>query len=390
MNIILSIGFVFLVGLVSARLVNRIKTPSVTAYLLLGIILGPSFTNLAPRELILSSGFISHVVLGLIAFGLGQGFTKRFFLELGRGVLWISILEAVFPWILVSFTLLIFTRLPFYLTLLFGAISAATAPAATVMVVREYKAKGKFTDILLGVVAIDDAWCLIVFALSLAISKAIALHTPNAFIFRTFLGALTEIFGAFILGGLIAFLITFFSKYLRTQTELLIYTLGAVLLNTGLALQFHLSVLLANMFLGAVLVNLNKESFKFFEILKNIDSPLYLLFFVLAGVNLEINLLTKIGIIGIIYIVFRIIGKVLGSFLGGYIVKADPQIKKYLGLGLLPQAGVALGCALIAKENFPQVGGMLFSVIVATTIVYELIGPLCTRLALKKAGEISD
>jgi len=258
------------------------------------------------------------------------------------------------------------------------------------MVVREYKAKGKFTDILLGVVAIDDAWCLIVFALSLAISKVISLHISNGFIFRAILTALIEILGTFILGGLTSFLITFFSKYLKTQTELLIYTLGVVFLNTGLALHLHLSVLLANMFLGAVLVNLNRESFKFFDILKSIDSPLYLLFFVLAGVNLEINLLTKIGIIGIIYIVFRIIGKVSGSFLGGYMGKVDPQIKKYIGLGLLPQAGVALGCALMAKDSFPQIGGIPFSTIVATTVVYELIGPACTRLALKKAGELKE
>jgi len=388
MNTLLSIGFIFLAGLFFARLINKIKLPSVTAYLILGIVIGPSILNLTSQELISSSGFISNIVLGFIAFGLGQSFTREFFRSIGRPVLWISILEAIGPWVLVTLSFFFLLKQPFYVALLFGAISAATAPAATVMIVREYKAKGRFTDILLGVVAIDDAWCLIIFAVSLAISKALAFHTSNTFIFRVVFSSMIEIIGALLLGGAIAFFVTLFSKFVRTQTELLIYTLGFVLLTTGLAISLHLSVLLANMFLGTVLININKSNFEFFDVLKLIDSPLYLLFFVLAGINLEIGLLKGIGILGIIYILCRTTGKITGSIWGGYIVKAEERIRKYLGLGLLPQAGVALGCALIAKSNFPKVGGMIFTTIVATTVIYELVGPLCTRYALKKAGEI--
>lgn len=389
MNPILCIGLVFVCGVFLASLANKIKTPSVTAYLLLGILIGRSMLDVISQELIDTSGFLANIVLGLIAFEIGQNFTKKTFLEIGRPVLWISILEAIFPWFLVTISLWALAKLPFYVAFIFGAISAATAPAATVMVVREYKAKGKFTNILLGVVAIDDAWCLIIFAISLAVSKALAFHASNAFIFKAGLVAITEIFGAFVLGGIVAYLISVFSNYIRTQTELLIYTLGAIFLTTGLAIYLHLSVLLADMFLGAILVNLNSESFKFFDILKNIDSPLYLLFFVLAGANLEINLLVQIGLIGLLYVIFRIFGKVLGSLWGGYIVKVDQRIRNYLGLGLLPQAGVALGCGLVAKSQFPQYGSLIFTTIVATTVIYELIGPVCTRIALKKAGEIA-
>jgi len=389
MNTLLSIGFIFLVGLFFARLINKIKFPAVTAYLLLGILIGPSILNLTSQELINSSGFISNIVLGFIAFGLGQSFTREFFRSIGRPVLWISILEAIGPWVLVTLSFFFILKQPFYVALLFGAIASATAPAATVMVVREYKAKGRFTDILLGVVAIDDAWCLIIFAVSLAISKALAFHTSNTFIFRVVFSSMIEIIGALLLGGAIAFFVTLFSKFVRTQTELLIYTLGFVLLTTGLAIKLGLSVLLANMFLGTVLININKSNFEFFDVLKLIDSPLYLLFFVLAGINLEIGLLKGIGVLGIVYILFRIIGKVTGSIWGGYIVKVEERIRRYLGLGLLPQAGVALGCALIAKSNFPKVGSMIFTTIVATTVIYELVGPLCTKYALQKAGEIS-
>ncbi len=388
MNTILGLGFILIAGLFSARLINKIKFPAVTAYLLLGILIGPSILNLTSQELINSSGFISNIVLGLIAFGLGQSFTREFFRNIGRPVLWISILEAVLPWVLVTLSFFFILKQPFYVALLFGAIASATAPAATVMVVREYKAKGRFTDILLGVVAIDDAWCLIIFALSLAISKALAFHTSNTFVFKVIFHSLIEIIGALMLGGLIACFATLFSKFIRTQTELLIYTLGFILLTTGLAILLHLSVLLANMFLGTVLININKSNLEFFDVLKLIDSPLYLLFFVLAGANLEIGLLKGIGITGIIYIFFRTTGKTVGSVWGGYIVKVEENIRRYLGLGLLPQAGVALGCALIAKNDFPEVGGMIFTTIVATTVIYELIGPLCTKYALQKAGDV--
>jgi Kef-type K+ transport system membrane component KefB len=388
-NTILGLGFILLAGLFSARLINKIKFPAVTAYLLLGILIGPSILNLTSQELINSSGFISNIVLGLIAFGLGQSFTREFFRNIGRPVLWISILEAVLPWVLVTLSFFFILKQPFYVALLFGAIASATAPAATVMVVREYKAKGRFTDILLGVVAIDDAWCLIIFALSLAISKAVAFHASNTFVFKVIFHSLIEIIGALMLGGLIACFATIFSKFIRTQTELLIYTLGFILLTTGLAILLHLSVLLANMFLGTVLININKSNFEFFDVLKLIDSPLYLLFFVLAGTNLEIGLLKGIGITGIIYIFFRTTGKTVGSVWGGYIVKVEERIRRYLGLGLLPQAGVALGCALIAKSDFPNIGSMIFTTIVATTVIYELIGPICTKYALQKAGEIN-
>lgn len=390
MNTILGLGFILIAGLFSARLINKIGFPAVTAYLLLGISIGPSVFKLIPKDIIVASGLISNIVLGIIAFGIGQNFSRDNFRKVGKSVIWISVLEACGAWILVTLIFLVILRQPFYLSLLFGAISSATAPAATVMVIREYRAKGNFTDTLLGVVAIDDAWCLIIFAISLAISQAIYAHMlATFFLIKVFLNSILSIFGAFILGGIVAMLLSYLSRYLRTQTELLIFTLGFVFLNIGIAIWLKLSVLLANMFLGAILVNIHKTSFNFFDSLKTVDSPLFLLFFVLAGANLEIGLLPRLGLIGSAYLVFRIIGKVTGARLGAHISNASNSIRKYLGLGLVPQAGVALGCALIAKSDFPEVGSMIFTTIVATTVIYELIGPLCTKYALHKAGEIT-
>lgn len=389
MNTILGLGFILVAGLFSARLINKVKFPAVTAYLVLGILIGPALLRLIPGAILDASGLVSNIVLGIIAFNIGQNFSRDNFRKIGKSVIWISILEACGAWFLVTLVFAVILRQPFYISLLFGAIASATAPAATVMVIREYRAKGNFTDTLLGVVAIDDAWCLIIFAVSLAISQAIFNHMlATSFLLRVFLNSLLSIFGAFILGGVIAVLLSFFSRVIRTQTEFLTFTLGFIFLNIGIARQLNLSVLLANMFLGAILVNINQTSFKFFDSIKTIDSSLFLLFFVLAGANLDIRILPKLGLIGFAYLILRVIGKISGASLGARISYASKEIKRYLGLGLVPQAGVALGCALIAKSDFPGVGGMLFTTIVATTVIYELIGPLCTKYALQKAGEI--
>ncbi|MBL7081332.1 MAG: cation:proton antiporter [Candidatus Omnitrophica bacterium] len=389
-NTILSLGLILLFGFIFSRIINKIKFPSVTAYLLLGIIIGPCLFNLVSGEIIASSGFVSNIVLGLIAFSIGQNFSRENLRRIGKPVIWISLFEAAGAWILVTLVFFLILRKPFYLSLLFGAISSATAPAATVMVLRETRAKGRFADILLGVVAIDDAWCLIIFALSLALAKAMAAHiSSNLFIFKIIINSILQIGGAFIIGWLIGLLASYFSKYIRTQTELLIYSLGFIFFTIGLSILMHFSVLLACMSLGASLINLKRTNLNFFDAIKAIDPPLYLLFFVLAGANLELPLLKNIGFIGIIYLVFRIFGKIGGAYLGGTIAKVSHKIRRYLGFGLIPQAGVALGCALIAKSDFPLVGGLIFTTIVATTVIYELVGPICTKIAIEKAGEIS-
>ncbi|MBN1527132.1 MAG: cation:proton antiporter [Candidatus Omnitrophica bacterium] len=389
MNTILGLGFILFTGLLSAKLIKRINFPAVTAYLLLGIVIGPSLLGLVPGDILAGSGLVSNIVLGIIAFGIGQNFSRHHLRRIGRSVLWISVLEACGAWILVTSIFYFLLRQPFYLSLIFGSIASATAPAATVMVIREYRAKGNFTDTLLGVVAIDDAWCLIIFAISLAISRAIYAHMVDPyFLAKVFLNSILSISGAFVLGALSALLLSIFYRFMRTPTDLLILTMGVVFLNIGVALWLHLSVLLSSMFLGTVLVNINRYSFKFFDSLKMIDSPLFLLFFVLAGANLEMKILGGIGILGIFYLIFRVAGKMLGANLGARIASAPIAVRRYLGYGLIPQAGVALGCALIAKSDFPEVGNMVFTTIVATTVAYELIGPLFTKYALRKAGDI--
>ncbi len=388
MNIILGIGIIFVFGLLSGKFAEKIKTPAITAYLLLGIVIGPFALGIISKQILEVSGTISHIALSLIAFSIGQNFSGKIFRQVGKQVMWISVLEAVGAW-LITLGGLLFFKVPLYMALIFGAIAAASAPAAIIMVVREYKARGQFVDILMGVVALDDAWGLIIFSLSLAISKAIYLNL-DASIASVLLEAVIEIGGSFLVGGVLGFILSKIGLFLKNQTDLLIWTLGILFVATGISLHFHFSVLLTSMFLAAVVVNLNNESFKFFDILNNIDWPIYLIFFVLAGASLEIDLLSKIGVIGIVYMIFRIIGKFLGTYIGANISKADDDVKKYLSLGLLPQAGVALGMALIAKEQFPQAGNIIFTTVAATTVIYEIIGPFFVKLALHKTNQIHN
>ena len=388
MNTILNLGLILLLGLLAERLIQKIKLPTVTAFIIAGILLGPSLLNLINPQLIGSSGLISNIALGIIAFSLGESFLCSSFKEIGRPVIYISLIAAFLPCILVTMGLYFLLEQPLYVAILFGAISSATAPAATLMVIREYKARGSLTNTLLGVVAIDDAWCLIVFSLSFAFSKDMIQGDANPSWFKVIYPFIKEIIFVIILGSLTAFACNFISRYIKLKSDLLIYILGFLLLNTGLALYFHLSLLLTNIIFGAVLVNISTTSFKFFDLIKSVDAPLYLVFFILAGANLEIALLQGVWIFGLAFIILRSSGKIIGAYLGGYLSKAEHKIRKYLGWGLLPQAGVAIGLALIVKEEFPQVGNILFPTIIATTVFYEIVGPIFTKYALVASKEV--
>ncbi len=387
-NSILSIGVILLFGLFSGKLIHKIKVPSITAYLLLGIVIGPFALNLVSSNILANSGLISNIALGFIAFSLGQHFSITHFKKIGKSVLYISITKVIAIWVIVTLAIWLFLKMPFYLALVLGAIASPAAPAAIMMVIREFKAKGLFTDTLIGVVAIDDAWGLIIFAFSFAISKNLYFHAVNSSLFMSLIGVLIEIAGAFLLGTVLAWVLSKLSRHVTNQTELLIYTLGFVFLTTGIAIFFNLSVLLANMIFGALLINMNKMNYMFFDSLRSVDSPLYLVFFVLAGASLELGKIGHMGPLVLLYTFTRLPAAILGASIGGLLAGASSRITKYIGWGLAPQAGVALGMALIVKNVFPETGNLIFDTIVVTTIIYELIGPVCTRFALNRAGEI--
>jgi Kef-type K+ transport system membrane component KefB len=335
-----------------------------------------------------SSDFISNFVLGVIAFSLGAYFTIGNLRTAGKPVIWVSVFEAGLAWITVTTIMIVYSigrHIPLHPAFVLGAAASATAPAATVMVVREYRASGPVTNMLLRVVAIDDAWCLVFSALGITTASALAIGDFNL---TVLFEAVFEIFGALLLGGVLGLGFYVLARFINTTEEVLIITIGFILLAVGLSMKLRLSPLLTNIALGLVIANIVSESELFFETLRNVDMIFFLGFFVLVGANLELHLIPRVGIIGFLYIVFRVIGKFIGVRIGAWISKADPKVGRYLAWGLVPQAGVALGVALAAKSLYHVYGEMIFTTIAATTIIYELIGPLCTRYGLRKAGEI--
>ncbi len=388
MNTLLSAGLILLLGFLGARLLKYIRLPNVTAFLIVGIIIGPHMLNLLTPEIFTASDFFSNLVLGIIAFSLGENFRFDKLREGMKQVMWISIIAALGAWILVSVALiiyLIFIKLPIYPAIVLGAAASATAPAATVLVIREYRASGPLTELLLKVVAIDDAWCLIFAALAIAVGNAMRAEVFDIAIIFAGIG---EIFGALIVGAIIGYLTSFFSRFVKTKEELIIFIVGFILLDVGLSIALNISVLLSSMMMGLVVINLARENYKFFEVLRSIDAPLYLIFFILSGAHLDFGILYNMGIAGVLYVLFRTIGKVYGAKVGAIISKAPKTAEHWLGLGLTPQAGVALGVGLVAKATFPDYGNYIFTVIAATTVVFELVGPLATKYSLKKAEEI--
>jgi NhaP-type Na+/H+ or K+/H+ antiporter len=389
MNIILCLGIILIGAIIAEKIVNYFKIPAITSYILLGILLGPYAINVTGEGLLATSELLSNIVLGFIAFHIGKNFSAKNFKSVGRVILSMSIGETIGAWICVTAGIYYLVNQPFYIALLLGAIAPATAPATTMMVIRQYRAKGKFTEILLGVVAIDDAWGIIIFSLSLSIAKIFQVgQFSELAVFLITMQAVGKIILSMLLGSVIAFLVSKVSVYLKRSETMLTFILGAILTNTGLAIYFDLSPLLTNMFFGAMLVNIDKTAFRYFDSLSNADWPLYVMFYVIAGANLEIGLLSNLGFIGSIYIVFRTLGLFGGAYVGGIVVQTEKKITRYLGLALMPQAGVAIGLAMLAKVSFPDAGSLIFNMVIATTVVFEIFGPIATRFALSKAGDI--
>jgi Kef-type K+ transport system membrane component KefB len=387
-NTLLSAGLILLLGFIGARLLKYARLPSVTAFLLVGILIGPHVLDFVTEGIFAASDFFSNLVLGVIAFSLGENFRLEEIKKGMKQVMWISLAAALATWLLVSgaiISYLIIVGQPMYPAIVLGAAASATAPAATVLVIREYRASGFFTEMLLKVVAIDDAWCLMLAALAIAFANAMR---ADVFQISIVFAGVGEIFGALIIGASFGYLFSFLRRFVKTSEEFLVYIFGLILLNVGFSIAIHVSILLSSMMMGIVVINLARENYKFFEVIRTVDAPLYLIFFILAGAHLDFTILHKMGIVGVLYIIFRVIGKVYGAKLGARISKAPKPIENWIGLSLTPQAGVALGIGLVAKSTFPDFGNYIFTVIAATTVIFELVGPLLTKISLIKVGEI--
>ena len=420
------VAVLLLAALLSTRLVRVLKMPNVTGYIVTGIIMGPfvfgllfnnfTYENIkegAIYNFVQQINWVSTVALGFIAFSIGTSFRLSTLKAVGKKVMIITAFEAVGGSLFVILALLIAHFIvPEYVTwelvLTLGAIASATAPAATLMVIKQYQARGPLVDTLLPVVALDDAAALIMFAVLFQIASALASGVSIS-VYSILIKPLLEILISLVIGAALGFLISFMNKFFLSRNNRLIWCIFSIfaalgfyyLFKSPMMGGFELSSLLVCMMSGAIYTNMCPDSGKTLDVMDRFTSPVYMMFFVISGASLDLSIFFNrdgllVVAIAAIYIIFRVIGKWFGAFTGASISRSEPQIKKYLGFALVPQAGVAIGLSTTAYRLFSEnpetqrAGALILAIILTSTLVYELIGPLGAKFALKKAKEIPD
>lgn len=381
---LITLGILFLLGVLTDTVGRRTRLPRVTLLLVLGFVIGPTGLHfLSPEE---GKWFTvaTNMALVMIGFLLGEKFTLPFLRRHGRYVLWVSVAEVVATALVVLAGLLFLGVRP-DVALLLAGIATATDPAAVTDVVRETKADGDFSRILLGVVAVDDAWGLIAFSLMLT---AVHIFGGEGGSSAPLLAGAWELGGAVLIGIALGVPMAFLTGRIQPGEPTLVEALGLVFLCGGLAMWLHVSFLLASMVMGCVVANLARHHTRPFHAIEGIEWPFIVLFFLLAGASLHVAVLYKVGLVGSAYVIFRIVGRFLGAWIGGSISRAEPLLKRWMGMALMPQAGVALGMALIATQRFPDLREIILPVVIASTVLFEVIGPIMTRVGLTRAGEI--
>lgn len=388
MHILYYVAVVLAAGIFIAKITGKLRLPNVTGYLIAGLLIGPSITGIVPRDIVEELSLFSDVALAFIAYSIGSQINFKQLKKIGIGVVVLTLLEALMAMLLVVLVMLFVFKTNLAFALLIGSIACATAPAATMMVIRQYKAKGVVVDTLLPVVAMDDAVSIMAFGVALTVSKALISGKDIQFTQLVLLPSI-EILGALVLGVVIALLFLTIEHIIKNESELMNLVIIIIFLGHSLATRFHFSSLLACMAVGATISNLREGKISYFSIVDNITMPIFVAFFVISGADLDIFALKASGLIGLTYVSVRMIGKWLGAFTGAKLYHMPKTVQNYLGYTLVPQAGVAIGLSLVAQKALPgEYGNEIRTIILAATVIYEFIGPLITKKALIAAGEI--
>lgn len=382
--ILLVVGSLLLLGFAADGLGRRTRVPQITLLILMGVAIGPAGLDMLPINIEQWYTLFADLALLLIGFLLGGRLSKRQLRKTGREVLSISVFEVLGAAIFV-FLGLILLGTPIELALILSGIAPASAPAAITVVVKDLKARGRFTNVLLGVVASDDAWGLIVFIIVMAIAQA--LHGGGGYWGALGTGGF-ELGGSFLLGIVIGAPAAYLTGRVHPGEPTLIEALGLVFLCGGIAHWLDVPFLLSAMTMGAVIANFAKHHRRPFHSIENIERPFIVMFFVLAGASMKLDALLEVGVLGAAYVALRTAGLVVGAWLGGTVAGSDPRHRRWMGLAITPQAGVALGMVLVASARFPELQAQLLAIVISTTIVFELFGPLLTQLALYRVGEV--
>jgi Kef-type K+ transport system membrane component KefB len=388
LHIILKISLILVIGFIFGKLAKLLKLPSVSGYLIAGLLLGPSFFSFVSPEETKSFEIISEITLSFIAFGIGSEFMLKDIVKMGKKIAIITLAEVIGAITIVFSVMYFIFNMDFAFSIVIASMSAATAPAATIMVIRQYRAYGPVTKTILPVVALDDVFGIMAFGIAISIAKILV--SDAEFNVLKIIGVpLIEILGSLLLGLILGAFLAILTKRIDPKDELQIKTIFFVGIGAGLSMTLGLSPLLTNIMMGATLANLRAYSNRSFSAINDFVPIFYVLFFTIAGASLDIKILYSVGIAGLGYIAARATGKILGAWLGSKSVKAEKQVQKYLGFALLPQGGISIGLSVLVMQQLPQYAVEITTIIMASVLFYETLGPIFAKISISKAGEIN-
>jgi len=395
----LVVGAMALVSFLVGKNTKHVRLPTIIGYMTVGVLLGPSLLNLLPTSLQAQLDFITQLALGFVAMSIGVELSFRSLRRLGRGIVYAILAESFGAFLLVLIGVYLLTRnLP--LALIFAAIAPASAPAGTVAVIHEYRARGTLTRALYAVVGFDDGLGIIIFGFTAALARAFLQGGgggADVGLFHSMIGPCVEVVLSLVIGGVIGLGLSALIRKFDDARSIFILTFCTVVSVIGLSQRLHLSSILTNMVVGLTIVNTQPNSVtdKIYARLTDVMPLLFVLFFTLAGAHLEVSLLPSLGLLGVVYIACRSLGLMSGAWIGASVGKMEAKVRKYLGFGILSQAGVAIGLSLIVYREFSGLGEAgeilgktVLTTVTATCIFFELVGPILTKIALERAGEI--
>ncbi len=388
LDIFLKLGLAILVGIIGGKISNRFGLPKVSGYIVGGLIIGPSIMKLFSLEELGSLGFINDIALGCIAFGIGNSFLLSDLKEMGKNALIITVAEVAGAVIIVFSTMYFIFDKSLAFSLVMASMSASTAPAGLVLVINELKADGPLVRNILPVAAFDDALGIMVFGVASAVAKL--LISGGNFSLTTIVGKpLIEMVLSVVIGFLLGMILAYTANKVKDDEQLVALSSLFILLSIGISKYLNISTLLTNMVMGGVVINATSRYKRIFNSVKSMTPPLNILFFVLAGANLELGILNTVGLIGVGYIIARGLGKVIGAGFGAKIVNAEGFVQKYLGISLLTQGGISIGLAMSLKQTMPELGNLPVTIILFSVLIFEILGPAFTKYTVTKVGEVN-
>ncbi|MCK5147966.1 cation:proton antiporter [bacterium] len=401
-HIVFSVGILLFTGYFFGKLANKIKLPSITGHIVAGLVLGESVLHMIPHSVAIQLNSVTEIALGLIAITIGAEFNLKRLKKTGSTILLITLFESFFAFIAVFSTLTLF-GLDIRYALLLGAIATATAPAATVIIIKELRARGSFIDHLYGVVAFDDSICVLLFSIVFAIVTPLLLGgaATGSGIALGIVHAIKELFFSALIGLIAGIIFHVIARNKHKSNEILIIAVAVIFLTLSIAVALELSLLISNMVLGAVLVNLSPNNRRIFHVLEPITPPVFALFFILAGTELNLHVFSQpqVIVMGLLYLAARFAGKYSGAYTASILTSAPPLIRKYLGFCLFPQAGVAIGLVLFMQTS-PVLATMpdavnemlvlIVNVVLFSIFINELVGPSITRFGIKRGVALNE